>query len=126
MTDTSQTLKYVARQRSNGEIIAQTTPLITVTPITIKVGCEVGKNVSLNCVINSPYVVIFKDIPEAGKHEMQPMGACYLLHMNLVLRTLFKIICIHMFLVPDMCCIFSVQVKVSASAILFQFPAVKA
>lgn len=69
MTDTSQTLKYVARQRSDGEIIAQTTPFITVTPITIKVGCEVGKNVSLNCAINSPYVVQFKGIPEAGKHE---------------------------------------------------------
>lgn len=74
MTDASQTLKYVVRQRSNGDIIAQTTPLITVTPIKIKVGCEVGKNVALNCVINSPYVVKFKDIPEAGKHETKQVS----------------------------------------------------
>lgn len=74
MTDTIQTLecgevcmKYVVRQKL--EIIVKTTPLITVTPITIKVGCEVGKKVSLNCAINSPYVVEFKDIPEAGKNE---------------------------------------------------------
>lgn len=126
MTDTSQTLKYVARQRSDGEIIAQTTPFITVTPITIKVGCEVGKNVSLNCAINSPYVVQFKDIPEAGKHEKstQTIVRCCLPHMNVVLIKLFTYI--HMFSVPGMCCIFYVQVKVSASAIRFQFPAVKA
>lgn len=43
------------------------TPLIQVTPVVKKVGCEVGKEVSLNCIVNAPYVVIFRGIPAAGK-----------------------------------------------------------
>lgn len=55
-------------QRSKERLTLYKTPLIRVTPITTKVACEIGKVVTLTCVVESPYVVEFQNISAAGRH----------------------------------------------------------
>ncbi|XP_041814965.1 adhesion G protein-coupled receptor F5-like isoform X2 [Chelmon rostratus] len=57
--------KPVFRQTSSGEFVLSETPLIQVTPIRRNVNCEVENEVSLQCSVNSPYRVMFKNITTA-------------------------------------------------------------
>lgn len=54
-------------QRSKERLTLNKTPLIRVTPITTKVACEIGKEVTLTCIVESPYVVEFQNISAAGR-----------------------------------------------------------
>ncbi|XP_040919857.1 adhesion G-protein coupled receptor F1-like [Toxotes jaculatrix] len=60
--------KYIFRQKSNGLISFKEKPSIKVTPLSKTVLCEVGKTVSLQCSVNKPYKVEFKDT-SAGRGE---------------------------------------------------------
>ncbi|XP_040919854.1 adhesion G protein-coupled receptor F5-like isoform X2 [Toxotes jaculatrix] len=60
--------KYIFRQKSNGRISFKEKPSIQVTPLSKTVLCEVGKTVSLQCSVNEPYKVEFKDT-SAGRGE---------------------------------------------------------
>ncbi|XP_023270950.1 adhesion G protein-coupled receptor F5-like [Seriola lalandi dorsalis] len=57
--------RNVFRQQSNGSISSKVIPSIQVRPVRIKVKCEVGKEVQLECSVNSPYTVEFEGIPSA-------------------------------------------------------------
>ncbi|XP_029705828.1 adhesion G-protein coupled receptor F1-like isoform X2 [Takifugu rubripes] len=67
LTDSSLSLNIVVRQKSSGSFTLKSTPLIQVTPVRLQVACKVGKEVFLKCSVNSPYTVVFKDIPAAGE-----------------------------------------------------------
>ncbi|XP_070843546.1 adhesion G protein-coupled receptor F4-like [Chaetodon trifascialis] len=69
LRDKTVTAALVFRQKSEGEFILKERPLVQVTPIRQKVNCEDGKEVSLQCSVNSPYRVKFKDIPAAGTSD---------------------------------------------------------
>ncbi|KAM7367606.1 hypothetical protein PAMP_013892 [Pampus punctatissimus] len=56
----------VFRQKSTRTFTAKDRPLIQVTPIRRKVACEVGKQVTLQCSVQSPYTVMFAERPDAG------------------------------------------------------------
>ncbi|KAM7395048.1 hypothetical protein PAMA_006682 [Pampus argenteus] len=58
--------KSVFRQKSTRTFTAKERPLIQVTPIRRKVECEVGKQVTLQCSVQSPYTVKFKERPDGG------------------------------------------------------------
>ncbi|XP_047184830.1 adhesion G-protein coupled receptor F2 [Scophthalmus maximus] len=59
--------KNVFKQQSKGEIIYKVLPIIQLKPMTVKIKCEAGKRVLVECSVNSPYMVEFKDLPVAGK-----------------------------------------------------------
>lgn len=64
--------KNVFKQQSKGEIIYKVLPIIQLKPMTVKIKCEAGKRVLVECSVNSPYMVEFKDLPVAGKPETNP------------------------------------------------------
>lgn len=68
MKNDSKNSNIIVIQRSKEPLTLNKTPLIRVTPITTKVACEIGKVVTLTCIVQSPYVVEFKDISAAGRH----------------------------------------------------------
>ncbi|XP_060947073.1 adhesion G protein-coupled receptor F5-like [Limanda limanda] len=51
----------IFRQKSNNPFSYKDTPLVQVSPVKKRVKCEVGKDVSLKCSVNSPYQVMFID-----------------------------------------------------------------
>ncbi|XP_056261303.1 uncharacterized protein LOC130187595 isoform X2 [Seriola aureovittata] len=57
--------RNVFRQQSNGSISSKVIPSIQVRPVRNKVKCELGKEVQLECSVNSPYTVEFEGIPSA-------------------------------------------------------------
>ncbi|XP_071334666.1 adhesion G protein-coupled receptor F5-like isoform X3 [Trachinotus anak] len=58
--------KSIFRQRSDGFLSPKEIPLIQISPIRNKVKCEVGKEVPLQCSVNSPYTVEFPGIPSVA------------------------------------------------------------
>lgn len=59
--------KNTFRQKSNRVFTFKEPPVIRIEPVKKKVRCVVGKTVKLDCSVNSPYKVEFKDISAAGK-----------------------------------------------------------
>ncbi|XP_050927980.1 adhesion G protein-coupled receptor F5 isoform X27 [Lates calcarifer] len=58
--------KNTFRQKSNRVFTFKEPPVIRIEPVKKKVRCVVGKTVKLDCSVNSPYKVEFKDISAAG------------------------------------------------------------
>ncbi|XP_008302526.1 probable G-protein coupled receptor 110 [Stegastes partitus] len=59
----------IFRQRSNGDFNLRETPQIQLTPVRQNVQCG-GRDVTLQCSVNSPYEVEFPDFPSAGTGNM--------------------------------------------------------
>ncbi|XP_068609976.1 adhesion G protein-coupled receptor F5-like [Brachionichthys hirsutus] len=53
-------------QTSGVEVVARETPVITVSPVRIRVNCEDPQDVQLTCSVNGDFQVEFVGIPEAG------------------------------------------------------------
>lgn len=83
--------KSVFRQVSNGPIILKALPKIQMASVKT-VQCEVGKQVLLQCSVNSPYKVEFKEFPAAGKPETKKHPKANQLLGNVL--KLFEIMCI--------------------------------
>lgn len=87
----------VFRQIARGIFTIKERPLIQVTPIRRKVKCENGKQVELQCSVQSPYKVTLKNSSDAGEPLTtpgKPQKADQLLwnnlNMNAILWQLFE------------------------------------
>lgn len=58
-------------QDSNERFSLLETPTIRIVPLNNKMVCEVGQELPLQCSVQEPYHVKFKDFPNTGKTETE-------------------------------------------------------